>query len=365
VSRRIERDEEIPLVVFLGDIYVDSGMDVNGTDYINRQLLGFISKHPYRAANVEGSICKNGYKQEKYSALKIEPSKFIRYLKILGLNIALLANNHTMDYGEECLYEMLETFRDNSVNYAGAGKNIYEAFKSLTIKVRGIKITIFNFSTVFIPQSRASVDKPGIAGIRMRTYLNISYYDIYEEPGAPYVIGAEPLEEDLNMIREIIAKDLEAADLRIVYIHWGIGSLPYSQIVLNYMRKLSRFFADLGIDLIIGSHPHILLPCEKIGKSAVIYSIGNFIFTHKPKDLVFSNVGGIVSISYSNSVGGIVVDLMPVCLDNIGFPKICPEPFENILEIYMFAKLSERQGINPHTIIRDGLKMYRLTYYKR
>jgi len=290
----------------------------------------------------------------------MEPSKLIQYLKILGLNIALLANNHTMDYGEECLNEMLEIFRDNSIYFLGAGENIYGAFNPLTIEIRGIRTAIFNFSTVFVPQSRASIDKPGIAGIRMRTYLNIDPYNLYEEPGAPYVIETEPFEEDLNMIKEIMTKNLGSADLKIVYIHWGIGSLPYSQIVLNYMRKLSRFFADLDIDLIFGSHPHILLPSEKVDKSIVVYSLGNFIFTHKPKDLVFSNVGSLISISYLNSTNRIAVDLLPLCLDSIGFPKLCSEPLEDIIEIYMFTKLSEKLGLTHRIIVKDRLRMYRL-----
>ena len=62
----------------------------------------------------------------------------------------------------------------------------------------------------------------------------------------------------------------------IVAMHWGV---EYSLNVSSEQIRIANYLSSLGVDLIIGAHPHVVEPVEYIndGKTFVIYSLGNFI----------------------------------------------------------------------------------------
>ena len=62
----------------------------------------------------------------------------------------------------------------------------------------------------------------------------------------------------------------------IVIPHAGLECYP---IPLNQFRQLYRHWCDLGVDIIVGGHPHISQGIEQYGKSIIFYSLGNFFFT--------------------------------------------------------------------------------------
>ena len=57
-------------------------------------------------------------------------------------------------------------------------------------------------------------------------------------------------------------------------LHWGT---EYSLGVSAEQEKIAHYLSELGVDLIIGAHPHVVEPVEYIGKTLVIYSLGNYI----------------------------------------------------------------------------------------
>lgn len=348
-----------PVILFAGDLYVGEDYEHQGLEQL---LIDFVKSHELFGANIEAPICSRGSRQEKYSALRMTPSKAISLIKELGLKIAFLANNHVMDYGAECLSETISHFKEADILYLGAGLHINDAFRPLTLSIRGMRITIINFTTVFTLQSLASIDRPGIAGMRLRTEIHTDPYEIFEEPGAPYIVDAKPFQEDLEMIVDLVEKSSRSSDLTITYIHWGVGALPYSRIILRYMRVLSSVITDKGSNIIIGSHPHVLLPSEKINKGITIYSLGNFLFTHKPKDLLFSNVGGMASLWISKSGGEFSITLLPLCLNKSGVPLICPEDYSNIPEIVEFISISRSRGVKITPLKWDSLNLLQIAW---
>lgn len=89
----------------------------------------------------------------------------------------------------------------------------------------------------------------------------------------------------VNMIdKEKITADVNAAkqnaDVIIVFPHWGTEN---STSVSDYQREYVQLFSDLGVDIVIGTHPHVLQPVEWVEnettgkKMLVYYSLGNFI----------------------------------------------------------------------------------------
>lgn len=71
-----------------------------------------------------------------------------------------------------------------------------------------------------------------------------------------------------------IRNEKAAGRIVIVFAHWGEEYIDPS----DQLRETARFFADGGASLIVGTHPHVVLPHEVIGKATVYYSLGNFIF---------------------------------------------------------------------------------------
>lgn len=113
---------------------------------------------------------------------------------------------------------------------------------------------------------------------------------------------------------EIIADEKSKGKIVIVYAHWG---QEYSNDVSN-MRDTAKLFSDSGADVIMGSHPHIVLSSEYIGKTLVYYSLGNFIF-----DQYFdTNVRQGLTVALTIANNKIEAKEYPVKLETSG--RTCP-----------------------------------------
>lgn len=80
--------------------------------------------------------------------------------------------------------------------------------------------------------------------------------------------------ESVQKIAQKITDEKKSGQTVIVYAHWGDEYAAVPQRV----KDMAKLFAQSGADFIIGSHPHIVLPSERIGNTEVYYSLGNFIF---------------------------------------------------------------------------------------
>ncbi len=167
-----------------------------------------------------------------------------------GFDVILHATNHALDKKEPGLRSCLDFWRRSHPDLAILG--IYDSAAARdTIYIReenGIKIALLNYTY-------------GTNGIPLPA-------------GMPYAVNL--LEE--NRVRTDIARAKEAADFVIVTPHWG------TEYVLEpdaYQKKWTQIFYECGVDLVIGTHPHVIEPIEMItGENRnmlVYYSLGNFI----------------------------------------------------------------------------------------
>jgi len=100
-----------------------------------------------------------------------------------------------------------------------------------------------------------------------------------------------------------IKKAEELADFTIVFPHWGV---EYSYEPSKSQKELVDFFYDLGVDLVIGTHPHVLQPVEWVEKRddhrmLVYYSLGNFISYQREAPRM---LGGIAEVTISKDENG-------------------------------------------------------------
>ena len=164
-----------------------------------------------------------------------------------GFNLVSLATNHTMDKNEQGVL--------NSLNYWNSKKDVYTAGSYLSFDDRdsvvyreknGIKYALLSYTTW----------TNGLSTPKGKEYLNNVYSD-------------ELAKNDIERIRDKV-------DVIIVAMHWGN---EYSMGVSQNQTQIANYLSSLGVDIIVGAHPHVVEPIEYIndGKTLVIYSLGNFI----------------------------------------------------------------------------------------
>lgn len=168
-----------------------------------------------------------------------------------GFDIVLHATNHTMDKGRTGLLNCLDYWSDNhpDIKVLGANKTQEEYDEVYIYEQNDIKIAVLNYTY-------------GLNGLPMPADM-------------PYAV--DMMDED-KMSADIARAEAEA-DFTVVCIHWGNEYQTYASA---NQKMWSEFFLERGVDLIIGTHPHVIQPVEWYEdenghRMLVYYSIGNFI----------------------------------------------------------------------------------------
>ena len=162
-----------------------------------------------------------------------------------GFNLVSLATNHTMDKGEEGVLRSLN-YWNSKENIVKAGQ--YSSFddrgQERIYDINGIKYAFFSYTTW----------TNGLETPTGKEYLNNVYSN-------------EKAQQDIEKVKGKV-------DVILVAMHWGT---EYSLGVDEKQTEIANYLSSLGVDIIIGSHPHVVEPIERIGKTLVIYSLGNYI----------------------------------------------------------------------------------------
>lgn len=233
-------------VIFAGK--VGELLEKKGYDYSYSLLDGMFKKDDLTVVNLETPITAGGVGAvNKQFVFKGAPEG-LDALKSAGVDAVNLANNHTLDQGEEGLLDTLDNLSKRGIPYVGAGTNSKEAYSAQYFERQGIKIALLGFSRV-LPHTdwMAGASKPGIASV----------YD-----------SAEAL--------KAIAAAKRNADIVVVVVHWGKERVEQYD---KTQQALGRSFIDAGADLVMGGHPHVLQGIEPYKGKWIAYSTGNFIFT--------------------------------------------------------------------------------------
>lgn len=187
------------------------------------------------------------------------PASYADALKAAGFDLFLTANNHTLDRGPKGLRATVATLDERGIAHVGtySDDSARRAALPLIVDVKGIKIAFLNYTY-------------GTNGINPRDGVVVDYID-----------------------RDIIAADVEAArsehpDIIAVCMHWGD---EYHLLPNTAQKHTADFLEALGVDLIIGGHPHVIQPMElrpnryyPDKKVFLVYSLGNFISNMKKPD---------------------------------------------------------------------------------
>lgn len=232
-------------LLITGDFFVSD--DHRGETLIDDSVVNLFKTVDFRTVNLEAPVtCGNPEKRiiKTGPHLQSAPETTIPLLMKLNIDLATLANNHIMDYGEKGITATLYSLKSNGIGCVGGGLNLTEASAPYTLEKDGLKLAILNFTEN--EWSIAEKNKP----------------------------GANPL-DIIENIRQI---KLARSDHNkvIVIIH---GGHEYYHLPSPRMIKQYRFYAENGADAIVCHHTHCIGGYEVYNNVPIFYSLGNFLFT--------------------------------------------------------------------------------------
>ncbi len=187
----------------------------------------------------------------------------VELLGQIGVDVVSLANNHAYDYGEDALLDTFTTLENAGIPYVGAGRNIEEAKKPLYLIANGMKIGIV---------SATQIERNAVPDTKEATSANAGVLRCM----------------DPSALLEVIAETKADCDFVILYIHWGTESQEETDWLQD---KQAPIYAQAGVDLIIGDHPHCLQKLDAVSGVPVVYSLGNYWFNSKTQDTCLVEVG--------------------------------------------------------------------------
>lgn len=189
-----------------------------------------------------------------------------------GFNMVGLANNHTLDKYEKGITKSLE--------YWGSKKDILTAGSYLSFEDRNtprIK-TKNNISYTMLSYTYGTNGLPVPSG---KEYL-VNLWNVYSN--TEYEAYKEQVKKDIEAVRDKV-------DILIVAMHWGV---EYTFTPNTFQLDMANYLSSLGVDIIIGHHPHVIQPVTKINNTLVFYSLGNFI-SAQLQDQNFNKMIGLMS----------------------------------------------------------------------
>ncbi len=204
--------------------------------------------------------------EQKYSSYPRfnTPDSLVKALKDAGFDVAVTSNNHCLDRGAEGVIRTINVVRDNGLQAAGTQLKNEQNF--LIYPVKGIKVGIAAY-TYETPEYKNSKTINGlVVPEEIEDCINTFNYD--------------NLDENLKKMKYTIEEmRAQGAQIIIFYLHWG---QEYNRTPDEYQKKIAGYLAENDVDILFGSHPHVIQPVEIIEdkegeKTVVFYSLGNFI----------------------------------------------------------------------------------------
>ena len=313
--------EERFLLTFAGDctfgtdqpIYGQEGSFVQlvgeDTDYPFRNVERFFLEDDFTMVNLEGVLLDEGYSGKTGFAFR-GPTDYVRILSEHGVQTVTLANNHTMDFGIKGYESTKEALTRAEVAFAGEGA------PTVFTTDRGLKIGLLAAS------------------------LTVGMQDKYAKE------LLEKLEDQIALLRE------QGAELIVYALHWG-GEGYYHPIAdqVTFAHQL----IDAGVDILYGTHPHVLQSVEEYHGGIIYYSLGNFSFggNHWPVDCDSAVLQQEVIRSGDGEVRLGQLHIIPVSITSTGTSQnnFQPTPYEPGTEGYDRV-LSKLDGSWPQ--VRTG-----------
>lgn len=175
-----------------------------------------------------------------------------------GFNIVSLATNHTLDRGIKAIENTHNYWSNKNVYITGSYSDLEKRNNIVIQEKNNIKYAVLNYTY-------------GTNGIK-RPEGYESYVNIWDMSNVTnYEKYKEQVRTDIENIRDKV-------DVLMVAMHWGV---EYNFDITWYQEDCAKFLEEQGVNIIIGTHPHVVEPITWINDTLVIYSLGNFLSAHE------------------------------------------------------------------------------------
>lgn len=202
-----------------------------------------------------------------------------------GFNLVSLATNHTLDRGEKAII--------NSLNYWNNKSNVLTSGSYLSNNDRN-KVNIKEVNNITYTMLNYTYGTNGIKVPEGKEYLVNIWPCTGNNPDndTKYQEYKEVVKDDILRVRDKV-------DLLIVAMHFGV---EYTHVPTKYQIDMAEFLSSLGVDIIIGTHPHVIMPITYINDTLVIYSLGNFLSAQDTNNDYNTTVGLLSSIKITKNI---------------------------------------------------------------
>ena len=257
-------------IAFTGDISFSKYMaDAwKKEDLLDEKMTDFLHSADYVVANVECALSadtarKGGLRHTSDPAA----GGFIK--EKLNSKIWSLANNHILDCGAKGLLDTLQVAKDNGCRTLGAGETREAAAKPVFIEEAGgigIFSVTFNMKTMETPD---------------------------EEPGVFFWKDTERIQKTIDLIKS-------KCRWCVMVVHGQ--NCEFTPMPLPIFRDRMKSFLDMGADIVVGHHPHVVQNYEQFGDKMIFYSLGNFIFdTDYQRQRPYTQFGMLLKLSFTET----------------------------------------------------------------
>ena len=251
---------------------IDTGLQADGSynfDYIFQYLSEYVNAADFAVANLETTLAGSGRAYSGYPLFNC-PDEIVDGARNGGFDMLLTGNNHSYDTGEAGFFRTIETVRSHGLETLGTMLNGDEP-KYVIQDINGIRVGMLSYTYQGIPENAVSG----------RVYLN----GIMLHKGAENVVNTfipnnpEPFYAEVEgYIQQMRA---EGAEALVIFMHWGV---EYTTTPVAHQTQIAQRLCDLGIDVIVGGHPHVVEPMALLSstvdpdhKAVCLYSMGNAV----------------------------------------------------------------------------------------
>ena len=228
------------------------------------------------------------------------PAALAEALDSLGVDITVLANNHCCDGGSKGIRTTIRELDRHGIEHTGVflDSSDFRARHPLRFEAGGIRFALLNYTY-------------GTNGLPVPSGLSVNPIDT------------------VRIAADLAAVEHDGVDCVIACMHWGN---EYERRPNKVQRQLAGFLRRHGVDLIVGSHPHVVQPYEQDSNGIVLYSLGNFVSNQRKR---YCDGGIVATVEVTRSPDGSLrysLELTPVWVLTPGY-RITPSEVGDTLSM--------------------------------
>lgn len=195
------------------------------------------------------------------------PTEILSSVNKAGFDWWSLSSNHSLDRGADGLLAQIDLIHNEYPNVITTGSHISQEDKNRTLvkEINGIKVGFLGYTY-------------GLNGFSLPE----------DKPWLIDLIDKDQIKQDMEALNKV-------SDVQMVSMHWGN---EYQTEPTQEQEDLANYLNELGVEVVIGSHPHVIEPAKIIkGKNQntlVYYSLGNYT---SAQDMDITMVGGMASFT--------------------------------------------------------------------